>query len=187
MSRAAALLLAALLASCGEEMSEQPRADAYEPSRLFADGKVLQAPPEGTVAQDDPAWAAPYVERPPLTLALLDRGRERFGIYCTPCHGAAGYGRGTVPARGFPQPPSFHSARLREATSQHVFNLITHGWGVMYSYADRVPPSDRWAIAAYVRALQLSQAVPLAGLPAGEQADIERAIAARASEARDGS
>lgn len=176
MPRPLVLLLAALspavaLSAC-DGMSHQPRYDSYEQSRLFADGKSLQAPPDGTVARDAPARRAALRERPPMTLALLQRGRERYDIFCTPCHDAAGYGHGTVPARGFPQPPSLHIVRLRAAPASYVVDVITRGHGVMYSYADRVPPADRWAIAAYVRALQDSQRVPLAQLSGDERARI---------------
>jgi mono/diheme cytochrome c family protein len=153
------------LAACRDEMANQPRYDPYGEAKLFPDNKVLQSPPPGAVARDDPAWRLPYQERPPLTAALLDRGRERFDIYCSPCHGYAGDGHGLVPSRGFPQPPSFHSARLRSLPSRHVFDVITNGYGVMYSYAYRVPPADRWAITAYVRALQVSQGARADQLP----------------------
>jgi mono/diheme cytochrome c family protein len=152
-----------VLAGC-DDMSHQPRYDSYEKSTLFPDGKSVQLAPEDTVARDDPDKARALQARPPMTLALLERGQDRFRIYCTPCHDAAGYGRGTVPARGFPQPPSFHIPRLRDAPSEHFVDVITHGHGVMYPYADRVTPPDRWAIAAYIRALQLSQDAPIAAL-----------------------
>ena len=158
---AAALVLAA--SSC-DQMIHQPRYDYAERSRLFGDGKSLQAPPDGTVARDDPSWRAALSERPEITAALLARGRERFGIYCAVCHDAAGHGHGVVPSRGFPQPPSFHIARLRDAPSAYFVEVITRGHGAMYSYADRVAPADRWAIAAYIRALQLSQDAALADL-----------------------
>ena len=152
----------ALLPSC-DEMSYQPRYDSYEPSGLFADGKSRQAPPAGTMARGDEVPLAALNPRPEMSMELLARGRERYEIYCTPCHDQAGYGRGIVPARGFPEPPSFHIARLRGAPDSHVVDVITRGHGVMFSYADRVAPADRWAIAAYIRALQLSQDAP-AGL-----------------------
>lgn len=150
------VVLALTLWSC-DEMNHQPRYDSAEASTLFADGKSLQAPPDGTVARDAAALDAALTRRPPMTAALLARGRDRFQIYCVPCHDASGYGRGTVPARGFPQPPSFHSDRLRGAPSHYVVDVITNGYGVMFSYADRVAPADRWAIAGYIHALQLSQ------------------------------
>lgn len=170
---AVALALPLLLAGCGREMAKQPRYDPYEAAALFPDGKVMQAPPEGTVARGDLLRTAALTERPPMSLALLQRGRERFEIFCTPCHSRLGDGEGVVPQRGFPHPPSFHDPRLREAPSSYFVRVITEGHGAMYSYAARVPPPDRWAIAAYIRALQLSQNVPLALLPQELRAGIE--------------
>jgi mono/diheme cytochrome c family protein len=168
------LLPVLLLAAC-DDMNHQPRYDSYEKSSLFADGKALQTPPQGTVARDDPQREAILADRPTMTAELLQRGQERFGIYCTPCHGAAGDGNGTVPARGFPHPPSFHIDRLRNAPSRYFVDVITNGHGVMYSYADRVSPADRWAIAAYIRALQLSQDAPVAILPSEDRTRLEGA------------
>ncbi|MGE0717106.1 MAG: cytochrome c [Alphaproteobacteria bacterium] len=165
-----ALPLVLALVAC-DEMSHQPRYDSYEPSRLFPDGKSIQAPPEGALARDDPAMATALRDRPPISRALLERGRERYVIYCSPCHDLAGYGRGIVPAHGFPSPPSFHEPRLRAASAAHFVDVITHGHGVMYSYADRIRPADRWAIAAFIRALQLSQDASVAEL---EPRDRER-------------
>lgn len=163
-----------LLAAC-DDMDHQPRYDSYEKSRLFADGKALQAPPEGTVARDDLERAKAIANRPAMSAELLQRGRMEFGIYCTPCHDTAGDGNGTVPARGFPHPPSFHIDRLRKAPSRYFVDVISNGHGVMYSYADRVSPQDRWAIAAYIRALQLSQNADAAALPPKDQAELKRA------------
>ena len=101
----------------------------------------------------------------PLTAATLARGQERFNIYCSPCHSEAGDGDGMVVRRGFPHPPSYHSERLRYAPDAHFFSVITHGYGAMYSYADRIEPDDRWAIVAYIRALQLSQHARLQDVP----------------------
>jgi mono/diheme cytochrome c family protein len=168
MRRVLPLLLLIALASC-DDMTHQPRYESYEKSGLFPDQKALQAPPDGVIAQDDPALAAALANRPAMSMALIERGRDRFQIYCAPCHDASGYGRGTVPARGFPEPPSFHIDRLRKAPSRYFVEVITHGHGVMYSYADRVGPADRWAIAAYIRALQLSQHAPAAALTDDER------------------
>jgi mono/diheme cytochrome c family protein len=165
------MLALGLLAAC-DEMSHQKRYDSDEASALFRDGKSLQAPPDGTIARDDPAWTAALTQRPPITAALLARGQERYGIYCMPCHDAAGYGHGTVPNRGFPQPPSYHQARLRDVSSDYIVDVITKGHGVMYGYADRVAPSDRWAIAAYIRALQLSQDAPVGMLDDADRAQL---------------
>jgi mono/diheme cytochrome c family protein len=167
-----ALLIALLALTACDEMSHQPRYDSDEASALFRDGKSLQAPAEGTVARDDPAWSAALQQRPAMSMALLERGRERYGIYCTPCHDAAGTGQGTIPSRGFPHPPSFHDARLRSVTPDYIVDVITKGHGVMYSYADRVAPSDRWSIAAYILALQLSQAAPVSSLNDKDRAQL---------------
>ena len=99
------------------------------------------------------ARAIPY----PVTMKLLQRGQERFDIYCAPCHSPVGDGDGMVARRGFPHPPSYHIARLRQAPDRHFYDVMTNGYGIMYSYADRVSPEDRWAIVAYIRALQRSQ------------------------------
>lgn len=111
------------------------------------------------LAQGDVGQSA-YANPLPLTLALLRRGQQRFDIDCAPCHGRSGDGGGMIVRRGFPAPPSYHSARLRRAPDSHFYQVITHGYGVMYPYADRVAPRDRWAIVAYIRALQLSQHAP---------------------------
>ncbi|HET7401270.1 MAG TPA: cytochrome c, partial [Usitatibacter sp.] len=108
--------------------------------------------------QADDASAMPY----PVTLALLQRGQERYGIYCVPCHSPLGDGDGMVARRGFPHPPSYHIDRLRRAPDRHFYDVITNGYGVMYAYGDRVAPPDRWAIVAYIRALQRSQGARLA-------------------------
>ena len=114
---------------------------------------LCKPPPAGTVAQDAPLRAAETV-RPAITQDLLARGRQRFDIYCSMCHGYDGRGDGIVPARGFPRPPSYLAARLVAAPTAHFYDVMTNGYGVMYSYADRVSPRDRWAIAAYIRVLQ---------------------------------
>ena len=108
---------------------------------------------EAQRAAAEAATRIPY----PMTMALLARGEERFAIYCAPCHSPLGDGDGMVARRGFPHPPSYHTDRLRAAPDRHFFDVITQGYGVMASYADRVSPQDRWAIVAYIRALQLSQ------------------------------
>ena len=152
------LLFALALGGC-RNMVQQARYDEYEANPLYPDRMAMQHSPEGTVAQDWPQRRAAG-QRPPLTRALLERGRERFGIYCAPCHAYDGSGMGMIPARGFPRPPDFRSARLRQAPASHFYEVVTNGYGVMYSYADRVPPRDRWAIAAYVRVLQQAQPEP---------------------------
>ena len=105
----------------------------------------------------------------PITAEFLTRGQQRFGIFCAPCHGLAGDGDGIIVAHGFPAPPSYHIDRLVAAPAQHFYDVMTSGYGVMFAYADRIDPHDRWAIAAYIRALQLSRRAKVAEIPdAGE-------------------
>ncbi len=148
---APALLGIALLASGCDYMIDQPKQKTYSPAVGPA-----QTPGDTVQFQERP------VTPPPVTLALLERGQERFRIYCTPCHSELGDGHGMIVQRGFPAPPSYHIARLRDAPVQHFFDVMTHGYGAMYSFANRVQPADRWAIAAYIRALQRSQDATLA-------------------------
>lgn len=155
--RAAALILPVLLAACDQNMVVQQKAMPTEASRLFPDGKVDQAPPVGTVARDEPTRREVLAARPPLTRALIERGRERYGIYCEPCHSPAGDGDGIIPRHGFPHPPSYLEGRLRRAPASYFVQVITNGHGVMYAYGDRVAPADRWAIAAWIRVLQEAQ------------------------------
>jgi mono/diheme cytochrome c family protein len=119
--------------------------------------------------------AAAQGNKLPITPKLLARGRERFDIYCAPCHGYAGRGDGMVARRGFPHPPSYHIDRLREAPDMHFIDVMTHGYGVMYPYADRISRADRWAIVAYIRALQLSQHARLEDVPEKERAALAKA------------
>lgn len=109
----------------------------------------------------------------PVTHQLLVRGKERYNIYCSPCHGVTGDGQGMIVQRGFPVPPSFHEDRLRQVADGHFYDVITNGFGVMYSYASRIPPDDRWAIAAYIRALQLSQNAPAQSLSPQERTKLQ--------------
>jgi mono/diheme cytochrome c family protein len=173
-------------------MYEQPRYDPNEGSPLWSDGRADRPPVPGTVAaaagdiagtssgrhgrdvpqQWDAASRAP--SPPPVTKALLVRGQERFSIYCVPCHSVLGDGDGPVAQHGFPHPPSYHQPRLRNATDRYLFDVITNGHGVMYGYADRVDAQDRWAIVAYIRALQLSQAADVAQLPPAVKEKVQR-------------
>ena len=156
--RAAPLLPAALLAvmvgGCDLSMEQQARGDPQGSATLWPGGPPRQAPPPGTVSAQGLARAAALATPPPLTAALIDRGQERYGIFCVVCHGVRGAGDGMIVRRGFPPPPSFGKARLVAAPPAYIVDVITHGHGVMYSYADRVDPADRWAIAAYVKTLQ---------------------------------
>jgi mono/diheme cytochrome c family protein len=162
-------------------MIDQPRLEPLAEESFFVNGAGSRVPPAHTVprgqlrADDafftgkiDGQLVATFPE--PVTRELLARGRERFDIYCAVCHAATGDGNGMIVQRGFPKPPSLHDPRLRDAPIGHFFDVMTNGYGVMYSYASRVTPEDRWAIAAYIRALQLSQhATPADADSAGAQ------------------
>jgi mono/diheme cytochrome c family protein len=167
MRRLAPLLgLLALLAACGQySMANQKKYESYEEADLFPDDSAMQEPVPGTIWRGELAERAVLDQRPPMTMALLRRGQERFNIFCSPCHGRAGDGQGVIVQRGFPQPPSYDNAELLKAPAEHFLDVIQNGHGIMYSYAARVPPADRWAIAAYIRALQLSQHALVAELP----------------------
>ncbi|MDZ7707971.1 MAG: cytochrome c [Trueperaceae bacterium] len=168
--------LALVLSACGRNMYDQPKAQAYEASPFFADGTSSRPLPEGTVSRErgaiDPVYLTGQgpdglVAELPIELdaELLLRGQERYDIFCSACHNYNGDGRGMIVQKGFPQPTSFHDQRLLDAPVGYVFNAITNGFGRMYSYASRVPVEDRWAIAAYVKALQLSQNATVDDIP----------------------
>jgi mono/diheme cytochrome c family protein len=196
MNRLARIAMAAcLLAGCErakQDMYDQPRYKTYAPSPLFDDGASARPPVAGTeprargafadssggregvdlVRRDaaaDEAQAIPY----PVDLALLKRGQDRYMIYCLPCHSPAGDGDGLVVRRGFPAPPSYHQDRLRNAPDRHLYDVIKNGYGVMVPYGDRVEPADRWAIVAFIRALQLSQHADAAALPPDVRARLD--------------
>lgn len=159
MNRLALLVALAALAGCRDEgdevgLADQAKYDIYAPSALWPDGASARPLVAGTVAQGAIARDRALAEPPPVTPALLARGRERFEIFCTPCHGYTGQGDGRVVQRGFPHPPSYLSARLKAAPARHFVEVISNGYGVMASYGDRIAPYDRWAITAYIRALQ---------------------------------
>jgi mono/diheme cytochrome c family protein len=166
-SRAFIILpIALLLTACGDQsMTQQNRYGTYGKAALFRDGREAQPLPAGVVAQGDSERAEQATHPPAVDAALMQRGRERYEIFCTPCHGLAGRGDGIIVQRGFPAPPSYHGSALRRATAQHIFDTITNGHGVMYSFASRIEPRDRWAIVAYIRALQEAQNAVVAELP----------------------
>ena len=160
MKRLAGLgLLLALLSGC-DDMIHQLKLNAYADPRVGP----------GEIPASIVGYQTRPVAPPPVTLALLQRGQERYRIYCTPCHSELGDGRGMVVQRGFPAPPSYHIERLRQAPVEHFYDVITNGYGAMYSFAYRVQPADRWAIIAYIRALQRSQETNLADLTAEQRA-----------------
>jgi len=171
--RVVVIFAAALSASaCRQDMQDQPRYKPLASTSFFDDGRSARPPIEDTVARgqlhlDQARYTGMENGKPieffpiQITHADLVRGEERFNIFCSPCHGRLGDGHGMIPTRGFKQlPPSYHDARLRNAADGHFFDVITNGYGAMYSYASRIPVDDRWRIIAYIRALQLSQNAP---------------------------
>ena len=180
----ALLAVVLLLAGCGRNMADQPNLRPLQGSEFFADGAGMRPPLEGTVSRRqgaiDPVFLTGQgegglvTELPvALTLELLQRGRERYDIFCSVCHGHTGAGDGMIVTRGFPAPTSFHDQRLLDASVGYFFNAMTNGFGRMYSYASRIPPEDRWAIAGYVKALQLSQNARVDDLPADVRLELE--------------
>lgn len=164
----ATLLALTALPGCDPraDMAEAARLRPFEPVGTTTSSSV---PPAGTVPwrdQDDPR-AESTVLRPSDARARLERGRRRFDIFCAPCHGRDGYGQGAIPAHGFPSPPSFHTPELRAQSDDHIAQVIADGLGVMPSYRAQVPPEDRRAIIAYIRALQFSQWAPVDAVPTG--------------------
>jgi mono/diheme cytochrome c family protein len=166
-----ALIASLAIGFCGctdQSMTRQPRYGPNGPASVFANGSAAQTPPDGAVAEDAETHAQASATPPPVDLALLGRGRERFDIFCTPCHGFGGDGNGAIVRRGFPRPPSFYDTALTGAPAQLFFDTITNGYGVMYAFGSRIPPRDRWAIAAYIRTLQQSRSTKLAEAPGAE-------------------
>jgi mono/diheme cytochrome c family protein len=171
----AALLLLAC-AGCRQDMHDQPKYTAYKASDFFPDGRSARPLVEGTVAQghlnEDELLYTGRVGGQPATQfpfaiddAVMRRGRERYDIFCSPCHGLTGEGDGMVVQRGYRRPPSFHIDRLRQAPPGSLYDVMTNGFGAMPDYAAQIPVRDRWAIAAYIRALQLSQNATVAEIP----------------------
>lgn len=186
LRRMAALgLLVMSLVSCRQQMADQPKFRPFEPSSFFPDGRSARPLPEGTVARGHlDADERFYTGKSngelltmlpiPLTAELLERGQQRFNIYCSPCHSESGDGQGMAVLRGFRRgPPSYHIDRLREAPIGYFFDVMTNGFGAMQDYAAQISPRDRWAIAAYVRALQLSQHATLADVAESERSRLE--------------
>lgn len=178
------LLTAACALACRQDMHDQPRFEPLEKSAFFADERSARPAVAGTVARGELKLDAhlelgrvngEFAETFPfeVTSDILERGRERYGIFCANCHDRVGNGQGMVVKRGMKQPASFHVQRLRSSTPGYFFDVITNGFGVMYDYADRIPTQDRWAIVAYVRALQFSQGVDADTLPPDDLVRLE--------------
>ncbi|HKW60923.1 MAG TPA: cytochrome c [Candidatus Acidoferrum sp.] len=155
-----------------QDMADQPKNLPLSPSDFFADGRSERPLVENTVAHGSIAEDALFVPKEsnafplPVNQELLERGQNRYKIFCTPCHGIQGDGNGMIAMRGMKHPPSYHQDRLRQATNGYIYDVITNGFGAMYGYSAQIPPRDRWAIVAYFRALQLSRNAKAADLPA---------------------
>ncbi len=184
---ALATLATTVIVGCRSEMYDQAKGEPLEKTDFFKDGMMSREPIEGTVARGElrendafhtgksSQTESGFVEEFPMeiTADVMKRGQEQFGVYCTPCHGTSGAGDGMIVKRGFQAPTSFHIQRLREAPPGYYVDVITNGFGAMYSYASRVRPADRWAITAYIRALQASQNATLEDVPAAERSKLE--------------
>jgi mono/diheme cytochrome c family protein len=179
-------LLLAVAAGCRQDMHDAPRYEAYEKSDFFADGRSARPLVEGTVArghlrEDTPASTGKMgtlfvaTAPVPVTMDLLRRGQQRYGIYCSPCHGLSGAGDGMVVRRGFRKPTSFHDPRLRTQPDGYLFDVIASGFGAMPDYAAQVPAADRWAVVAYIRALQLSENATVADVPPDRRSELDGA------------
>jgi len=170
--------------ACRQDMHDQPKIKAYRASDFWGDGRGMRPIPEGTVArgflQDDDLLYTGKLNGQPVdefpfqvTKAVLDRGHDRFNIYCSPCHGRTGLGNGMIVQRGLKPPPSFHEERVRKLAVGYYFDVMTNGFGVMLDYRAQVAPEDRWAIAAYIRALQYSQRATVEDVPADRRASLD--------------
>jgi mono/diheme cytochrome c family protein len=178
-------LLAILgLAGCRQDMHDQPRFKPLAMSDFYTDLRSARPPVEGTVArgqlhEDSYFYTGKIGSNPgdylpfPATREVLERGQQRFNIYCAPCHSRIGDGNGMIVQRGFKQPPSYHIERLEKAPVGYFFDVMTNGFGAMPSYAGQIPERDRWCIVAYIRALQLSQHASSADVPAGQKVPSE--------------
>jgi len=179
-----------LAAGCRQDMHDAPRYEPLEASAFFPNGQsartlVANTVPRGQLREDrhlyegildgKPAETFPF----PITADVMQRGHERFNVFCSPCHGRTGEGNGMIVQRGFRQPPSMHDDRLRNAPVGYFFDVMTHGFGAMQDYSAQVPVADRWAIAAYIRALQLSQRTTVDDVPADRRADLDRPAGAQ--------
>jgi len=193
-----ALCALLLLGACRQKMANQPRYDPLEASDFFADGMSARPRVAGTVARGelstDPFFDTGKMNGAeadgfpmPVSRELVDRGHQRFDIYCSECHGRLGDGNGMIPSRGYRRPPSFHTQTLRTAPTGHFFDVMTNGFGAMPPYGSMIPPKDRWAIVAYIRALQISQNATVGDVPPGERASLDAPPAEHAAPAHGGS
>jgi mono/diheme cytochrome c family protein len=178
------LLLLLTMAACRQDMQDQPRFKPLAENNFYSDLRSARPPVEGTVARgqlhedaylytgkvgNNPGDYLPF----PVTSDVLARGRQRFNIYCAPCHSRTGDGNGMIVQRGLRTPPSYHTERLRKAPLGYFFDVMTNGFGAMPDYASQIPPRDRWCIVAYIRALQLSQEATMTDVPQGQKVPSE--------------
>lgn len=183
LSAAAILPLMLLMVACRQDMQDQPKYKPLGSSRFFADGRDARPIPAGTIARDElndtdsfhtGGDNGTFLDTIPLRVdsALLRRGQERFDIYCSPCHGRTGDGNGMVAQRGVKIPADFHTDRLRSVPPGYIYQVIKNGYGAMGDYGDQIPVNDRWAIVAYVRALQFSRDATLNDVPEQERGEL---------------
>jgi mono/diheme cytochrome c family protein len=181
------LLVMLALAGCRQDMQDQPYFRPLAKSDFYADLRSARPPVEGTVArgqlqEDSYFYTGKFGNNPgdympyPVTGDVLARGRERFNIYCAPCHSRLGDGNGMIVQRGFRAPPSYHTERLQKAPLGYFFDVMTNGFGAMPEYASQIPPRDRWSIVAYIRALQLSQGASMNDVPSGQKVPSEAPV-----------
>ena len=187
MPRNALFIIASclLLAACRQDMHDAPRYDPLEASTFFRDGRsarnlVANTVARGTLREDEHLNQGTVGGQltdmfpMPVTAAVMQRGQDRFKVFCAPCHGQTGEGNGMVVQRGFRKPPSYHEDRLRNAPVGYFFDVMTHGFGAMQDYASQMPVADRWAVAAYLRALQLSQRAAMDDVPAERRGELDK-------------
>jgi mono/diheme cytochrome c family protein len=191
------VVLSLALAACRQDMHDAPSYDPLQESTFFTDGRASRTLVANTVArgqlrEDEHLYTGRVngelaTEFPmPITADVMARGQERFNVFCSPCHGRTGEGNGMIVQRGFRQPPSYHEDRLVQAPAGHFFDVMTNGFGAMQDYSAQVPPADRWAIAAYIRALQYSRRATMDDVPAERRAEMDAAPAAAAPRGQTG-
>lgn len=185
MKYAVVLLGALAMFGCRQDMHDQPRYRLNSASDFWSDRRAARPAIQGTVARGQLRTDSLYFTGTiqgkevdlfpmPVTREIVERGKDRYDVFCSPCHGLSGYGHGLIVTRGLKNPPSYHTEALRDSAAGHIFAVITKGNGSMASYAARIPVEDRWAIVAYVRVLQRSQNVQVAELTSGERDKVEK-------------
>ena len=181
----AVLAMSVTLGACRQDMHDAPRYEPLEASAFFDNGGsarmlVANTVPRGYLREDELLYtgrvSGQFANMFPMavTAAVMARGQERYNVFCSPCHGRTGVGNGMIVQRGFRQPPSYGEQRLRDAPAGYFFDVMTNGFGAMQDYAAQVPVADRWAITAYIRALQLSMNATVADVPADRRSDLDR-------------